>query len=320
MNLSLLTPEAALVGAVVVVALAALAVSEARSRRACALLGLAPRSRRSLAVDALALASVGGLLALAAAQPVVSSVGKTQGRADAEMIAVMDITRSMLARSGPAGTTRLDRARSLAKEIRAGVPTVAVGVASLTDRVLPHLFPSLSQNSFAATVDRAIGIERPPPDRRTRTRATALNALSDVPRLNFFGNSSTRRVMLVLTDGESLGVDLGTLRARLYGGHTALVVVHVWGDDERVYTPGGSVEPYRPDPSSSAAMAELATAVDGFAFTEEQPDAALDRIRRLLGDGPIAARGEELTGTQLAPLAAGAALVPLLILLRRRNL
>ena len=59
-----------------------------------------------------------------------------------------------------------------------------MGVASLTDRVLPHLFPTLGANAFAAVVDSGIGIERPPPDRRAR-RATAFLALGDLGRVAF---------------------------------------------------------------------------------------------------------------------------------------
>ena len=51
----------------------------------------------------------------------------------------------------------------------------AVGIASLTDRVLPHLFPSTDVDVFEATIERSMAIERPPPrssllDRRDEAR------------------------------------------------------------------------------------------------------------------------------------------------------
>jgi von Willebrand factor type A domain len=318
-NLSFLTPTASLVGLATLLALAMLVAGEIRARRACAVLGLRPRQVRLMLTDAGALVGIGALVALAAAQPVVSSVREGRGRTDAEVIAVIDITRSMLARPGPTEPTRLDRARSLAKQLRAGVPEVRVGVASITDRVLPHLFPTLTASAFSATLDRAIGIERPPPDRRARRRATALGALPDVARLNFFSAGVRRRVAVVFTDGETIPVGLGTLRARFIQGSTTLVFVHVWGPDERVYLRGGSTERYRPDPASRLTLEQVATAVDGAVFDERQLEEATAAIRRTLGSGPLARQGRELRAVELGPAVLAFAFAPLLFVLRRRN-
>ena len=320
MDVAFLTPKAAAVGLVALLALAAFAVGEYRSRRACAALGLRPRTARSTLVEASALAAIAGFVSLAATQPVVSAVGESRGRADAEVIVVMDISRSMLAQSGRANPTRLDRAKVLAKDLRAGLPEFRVGIASLTDRVLPHLFPSVSTNAFTSTVDRAIGIERPPPDRRARARATALGALPDIGRLNYFSRSARRRVAVVFTDGESIAIGLGTFRARFLSARIALVLVHVWGPDERVYLPDGTTERYRPDPASRVALERVATAVDGAVFAEDQLPQTRAVVRRLLGEGPMVAQGRELTAFELAPFAVVAAFVPLGFLLRRRNL
>lgn len=319
--MSFLTPTAALVGLVALVALVMLAVSEARSRRICGVLGLRPR-RPALALgDAVAVTAVAGLLAVAVAQPVVSRAKDVPGRADAEAIVVVDVTRSMQARPGRSGPTRLERARAVAKELRAGIPEVKVGITSLTDRVLPHLFPSLSSNAFAATLDYAVGIERPPPDRKGGGRVTALTALADLGRQNFFSPSARRRVAIVLTDGESVPVDLGTLRARMFQGGVTTVFIHVWRPDERIYLPSGVVErAYRPDPASRLVLGEVAGAARGSVYPETAPGKALDAVRRLLGDGPLAAQGRELQAAQLAPYAVAFALLPLLFLLRRRNL
>jgi hypothetical protein len=308
------------VGAVIFLALAAFAVGERRARRARAVLRLRPRSTPSLVVDVAALAVLGALISIAAAQPVVSSIDTSKGRADAEVVMIFDITRSMLAQSGQSGTNRLERSRALAKEIRLRIPDVKVGVASVTDRVLPHLFPSLSPHAFSTTTERAIGIERPPPDRRARVRATALGSLPDVTRLNFFSRGVRRRVAVVFTDGETIPVGLGTLRARfLADPPTSLVFVHVWQSDERVYTASGLTERYRADPSSVETLAQIASAADGSVFTEAQPAPALATIRRLVGTGPEVEQGRELTAKALTPFVVGATFLPLFFLLRRRN-
>jgi hypothetical protein len=283
------------------------------------LLGLVPRPPRSAAVDAAGLFAVAGLLGLAAAQPVVSDVRTVVGRTDAEAIAVFDVSRSMLGRADPSAPTRLQRARSLAKEIRAGLNEVPVGASSLTDRLLPHLFPTLSANAFTATVDRAVAIERPPPDRRTRYRATALGALGDLGAQNFFGRGTRSRVAIVFTDGESVPYDLGALRARLLAGRVGLFVVHVTDPDDRVYAPDGSIERYRPDPRSRVVVDRLAAEVGGAAFAENDTAAAVNAVRRRLGEGPRAARGRDLRAVALAPYAVAAAGLPLLLVLLRRN-
>jgi hypothetical protein len=318
-NVSFLTPWAAAVALVALAAAALLLRTERRSRRLCALLGLVPRPRRSAAVDAAGLLAVAGLLGLAAAQPVVSDVRTVAGRTDAEAIVVFDVSRSMLGRADPSSPTRLQRARLLAKEIRAGLTEVPVGVSSLTDRLLPHLFPTLSANAFTATVDRAVAIERPPPDRRTRYRATALGALGDLAAQNFFGPGTRRRVAIVFTDGESVPYDLGALRARLLAGRVGIVVVHVTDPDDRVYAADGSTERYRPDPRSRAVVDRLAAEVGGAAFAENDTAAAVDAARRRLGHGPRAARGRDLRAVALAPYAVAAAAAPLLLVLFRRN-
>ena len=317
--MSFLTPKAAAVGVVALLALVTFAVAELRSRRACSVLGLRPRRFRSTLADASALAAIAGLVSLAATQPVISAVEESRGRADAEVIVVMDISRSMLAQGGTTNPTRLERAQVLAKDLRTRLPEFRVGVASLTDRVLPHLFPSVSGNAFTSTIERAVGIERPPPDRRARTRATALGALPDVGRLNFFSQSARRRVAVVFTDGESIAIGLGTFRARFLSARIALVLVHVWGSEERVYAPDGTPERYRPDPGSRAALERVATAVDGAVFAEDQLPEAHAAVRRLLGDGPMTAQGRELSAFELGPFAVAAAFVPLVFLLRRRN-
>lgn len=320
MSLSFLTPLGALVGLVGAIGVLAFLATLRRSREVDRVLGLALPRPRQRAVDVVLLLGVSGLVALACAQPVVSSSARLEGRDGVEVYVVMDITRSMLAQRAPSEPNRLQRARSFAKQLRAEIPDVRVGVVSLTDRVLPHLFPTLSANAFVSVVDRAIGIERPPPDRRTR-RATSLNALGDLGRAAYFDALSTRRLAVVLTDGETLPVDYATLRTRLVDARVATVFVHVWRGDERVVTPDGRPDPtYRPDPTALRSLRRVAGAVDGEVFVEGQRNEVADAVRRLAGEGPLVEQGRELHPLELAPSIAAVTVVPLLLLLRRRTL
>ena len=320
MSLSFLTPLGALVGLIGALGLVALLATLRRSRTVDAALGLAPPRRRSVGIDITLLVVVSGLVALACAQPVISSSARLQGREGVEVYVVFDITRSMLAQRAPSEPDRLERARAFAKELRAEIPEARVGVVSLTDRVLPHLFPTLSENAFVSVVNRAIGIERPPPDRRTR-RATSLNALGDMGRAAYFDALATRRLVVVLTDGETLPVDFETLRTRLVDARVATIFVHVWGGNERVIGLDGRPDAaYRPDPTALRSLRRVAGAIDGAVFTEGQQREVTDAVRRLTAAGPMVEQGRELRPVELAPPIAAVTVLPLLLLLRRRSL
>jgi hypothetical protein len=317
-DITFLSPAAFAVGLLALVGIGVLVHAERRSRRLCGALGLVPRPGWSLGLDVAALAAVGLLLGLAAAQPVYSKVKTTSGRTDAEAIVVFDISRSMLARQGASAPTRLERARDVAKRIRAGLSDVPVGVTSLTDRVLPHLFPTMSATAFTSTVDRTIDIERPPPERRA-SRATAFGALADLGRQNFFDAQARHRVAIVLTDGESIPFNLGELRPPLVSGRVRLYFVRIWDSEERVYDPRGRQESYRPAPASKAVLDRLARELGGRVETEQHVDRIVQAARTRLGQGPVAARGRELQAVSLAPYAAVASVLPLAWILYRRN-
>jgi hypothetical protein len=316
---SFLTPPAALVGLVGGLAIWALLAGRRRSAAAATALGLPAARWRSTIVDVVLLALVATLIALAAAQPVVARSEATVGREGTEVLVVMDVTRSMLARRALSEPTRLDRARAIAKQLRNAIPDTRVGVASLTDRVLPHLFPTLGANAFAAVVDRAIGIERPPPDRRAR-RATAFLALGDLGRAAFFDPGTQRRIAIVVSDGETIPVDLEELRDRLANGRVSTIFVQVWRGDEAVFDDQGIRDPtYRPDPTSSRSLRQVAGAVEAPVFNEGDVGPLIDAVRARLGTGRLVPQGRQLVSRELAPQALIAAFFPLALLLYRRN-
>jgi hypothetical protein len=318
-DLILLTPVGALVALAAVVPLVALVFSRGRARRARVPLGLADPPTRSLVVPVASVLLAAAFLGAAAAQPVVERSKRLEERTDAEVFVVLDTTRSMLARSGAGSETRLERAKAAARELRAAIPGVPVGLASLTDRVLPHVFPTTDGDVFDATLDRSMGIERPPPRSSFATNATKLDALATVRTLRYFAPSAHKRVLVVLTDGESQPIAASRLRA-LFGQAPAIetVFVQIWSSDERVFTEG-EPEPYRPDPSAYVLLGGLATSVDGSAYRERDLSAAREKTRELLGSGPTVTRGEYAGRVPLAPYLAAATLAPLALLLRRRD-
>lgn len=290
-----------------------------RSARIEATLGLDAPRPSSFGLDAVLVLTVAGLLALAAAQPVVSATASTKGRSGAEVYVVVDITRSMLARRAPREPTRLERAKRIAALLRAGVPDVRMGVASLTDRVLPHLFPTLSTNAFTATVDRAIDIERPPPDRRSR-RATALGALEDLGQASFYEPDTRHRLAVVLTDGESLPIEFDRLGTNLRVGRIRTLFVHLWRDDEAIFKANGQRNPdYRPDPRAPRDLRRIAGAVDGVVFAEPEVQELVAAVAGQIGTGDMVVQSRQLVSGELAPLLVALSAFPLFLLLWRRN-
>ena len=172
-------------------------------------------------------------------------------RTDAEAYVVIDISRSMLARSGLGGTMRLARAKAAAVKLRSALPDIPVGVASLTDRVLPHLFPSADADTFRTTVALALGIEQPPPRSSLITTATSIDSLAAVATQRFFSPRAQKRAVVVLTDGETQGINEARL-ARVWRRPPGVdvVFVHFWSRDERVFNRGLPEPQYRPDPGA----------------------------------------------------------------------
>jgi len=280
-----------------------------------------PEPRRR--VIGAALAALGGaalLLGLAAAQPRIEWTSDQRVRSDAEAFVVLDTSRSMLARQGVRGDSRFARAREAALRFRTAFPEVPVGIASFTDRVLPHLFPSADDDVFVATLRRSLAVDRPPPRTSYSTLATNLSALETVVSRRFFTPTVRRRVIFVITDGESTPVSaarIGALFRRPPGVDT--IFLHVWNEDERVFD-GNEPEPqYSPDPRSRGILDATAETLRGRVFAESELDQAITAARNLIREGPTVERGRKRNRIGLAPYLAGAVFFPLALLLWRRD-
>lgn len=320
LSLSFVSPLAALIGLGALVPALVLLERRRFARRTRVAIGLPAPARRATLVALVALLATGTLIGLAAAQPVVQSPVTREVRTDAEVFVVLDVSRSMLAQPGPASATRMERAKGIASAIRADLPTVRVGLASFTDRLLPHLFPSAAEDVFEATLARSIDIERPPPRGGLLTNATKLDVLRAARGLRFFSPRATKRVLVVLTDGESLPVARARLAsAMLRTPVIETVFVHVWRDGERVFVRGAPERQYKPDPGSRALLEGVAAATRGAVVGEGDTDVVVARVDSLLGTGPTAAEGESPKRTPLAAYLAVAAFLPFGLLLWRRD-
>lgn len=319
-SLVFLTPVGMLLTLGVLLPLAALYVVRRRARRVRGTLGLSEPSLRGILVALVALVVAGAFLGVAAAQPVVERTLSERTRTDAEVFVVVDVSRSMLGRKDTSSATRIERAKQTSLALRRSFPEVPFGIASMTDRVLPHLFPSVDEDVFEATLRRSIDIQRPPPRSSLFSSATRLDSLATIRTQRFFTPHAKKRLVVVLTDGESQPVSTARLRSIfLQEPRIEAVFIQFWDGDERVFT-GNAAEPqYRPDPSARSVLDELARSIDGSVYGEHELAAARRDIGKRLGSGPTVVRGQQGSRIPLAPYFAAAALVPLFVVLRRRD-
>jgi hypothetical protein len=320
-DLQFLTPEAALVALGALVPLAALAFADRRSARVRNMLGLPGAGLGSRLVVPLSVCAVCGLLAFAAAQPVVRTERPRLTRRDAQGFVALDISRSMLASRSAGTPSRIERAKAIAGELRAGLADVPIGVATFTDRTLPLLFPTTSAGAFTATVARAVGIEHPPPRAEAPT-VTTFDALGPLPGSGYFTPGIHRRLLLVVTDAESEGFDVDGVRQSFrVRPPIAVVVMRVGTPTERVFGADGLPEPaYAPPAASDRSLAQFLAATHGKAFGEHDLAGAVSAARSALGTGPRKRLGTLSGRKELAPYFVLAAIVPLGLVLRRRNL
>jgi hypothetical protein len=319
MHLAFLTPIASLAVLLAGIPLGAWLLLGRRDAIARRALSVPTPLRSSRLGPAIAIAVAAALIGIAAAQPVIQHKTTRHERTDAEAWVVFDTSLSMAASTGPHAPDRLERARRFALALRARLQSIPVGVASLTDRVLPNLFPTSDESAFAGDVRDAIGVDSPPPQRFYANRATSLDALSSFVTAAFFRPQTQYRAVIVLTDGESLPVTpalAATLR-KPPGVH--VVFVHVWKPDDRIYTTSVADPNYRPDPSSGAFLQRVASNLHGTAVSEDDVGGAAAAARAVLGAGPIT-KVSETARVALMPWVTLAAFAPLAFLLWRRNL
>jgi hypothetical protein len=156
------------------------------------------------------------LLGLALAQPVLRSTRVAHVRTDVQIFYVFDTSESMRASTGRRQPTRLARAVALARSLHNSLRDASVGCGDDTDRVLPNVFPTSSEDVFAAALTDTVGVNRPPPKGFNDT-ATTFAALDTFAGSNFFSDGIARRLVVLLTDGKTAPYFGGDLHEALRG-------------------------------------------------------------------------------------------------------
>ncbi len=304
MRISFVTPAAGLIALVGALAVIAVFAGEQRLDRLRSLLGLRRGPTRTSLYVAGAIGAVALLLTLAAMQPVVASSASKKGRADADVYFVFDVSRSMAARTSASAPTRLERARRDGEALRGMLPNIAIGVASLNDRLLPHLFPTVNSIAFAATVQDSLGINKPRAALFYGTSGvgTKLESVGDLATEGYFGKEAKKRIAVVFTDGETLREGLDSLPSRLQQAHVQTLLVRYWSQRDRIYLRGGTVEStYSPDFSSGPVLDSLARSLGTPIFGGGDAQTVARTLRAALGDGPMGPRQRDLGSFALAP-------------------
>jgi hypothetical protein len=318
-GVSFLTPVALLFAALAAVPLAIFLGRRRRAEQVQRALGLPPATPRNWLLLAACLAAVPVLVGIAAAQPVVTSTRTVPQRSDAEVFIVMDTSRSMLASAGSGAPTRFERAREQALALQEQLPEVPLGIASMTDRVLPHLFPTVDRRTYRETMLEAVGIERPPPSTSFGTNVTSLDSLGVIPTLAFFAPAAKKRAVVVFTDGETQPVStLATDFAQ--PPRVDVTFVRIGDSSERIFESGVPEAGYQADRNAPALLADAATAVEGRVVEHEEVDEVTRAVREALGTGPTTPRRIEGNRRALMPYVAFLAVLPLGFVLYRRNL
>jgi hypothetical protein len=321
MGFTFLTPMDALFALAAAIPLAALWLAHSRMERARRLFSLKSPRRRELVWIVVALALLPVLMGVAAAQPVVVQHKELGQRLDVQAYLVFDTTRSMTARTGPQGLTRLARAKQEAEELLPKLGDIPVGLATMTDRVLPDLMPTPNQSLVRRTLAQSVGIDRPPPSQLYTGRVPNFQALYPIPYSNFYSPGVRHRILVVFTDGEttpfrgSIDFDL----ARAMGEAIRPLFVHVWAPTERIYVHGRVDPRYRPDPTSAAALSRFAGAAHGRVFGENELNDLTKTIRAEAGSRPVTTSVLGYARVALAPWFVLAGIIPLVFLIYRRN-
>jgi hypothetical protein len=292
--LTFLSPAGAIAVLVALIPLAAAAVALRRSEGAARALGLVPARRRSVVLPASLAAGACVCLGIAAAQPAWRTTEHQAVRSESQVMYVVDVSRSMAAAQSPTGQTRLAQARRVVQQIHESVPDVPSGLAGLTDRVLPYVFPTADRSVFDETLKRSVLVEAPKPQEVSRN-ATSFGALGQVVENGFFDPGTKTKTCVLVTDGETRSYSTPDLAG------CRLVVVRVGNDRERVYDADGVPEPgYVPDPAAGAKVRAFAQAVGGRAFDSSQVGGAASVVRADAEAGPTVHAAAQTT---LHPLA-----------------
>src|SRR5712691_2851454 len=278
LGVSFLTPLDGLFVLAAALPLGALLLTERRAARILRLLSVIGHRRRAVVPVVAALMALSALVAVAAAQPVVVRQQLVSERADAQAFVLFDTSLSMRASAGPGKPSRLQRAKQMAIRLQRSLSDVPFGIASMTDRSLPNLMPTTDQVLFARTARQSVAIDQPPPSQQYKDRATTFDALIPLVGSHFYSEGVQRRLLVIYTDGESAKIS-PLFRLQLQRRVTP-VFVHVWEPNERIYNNGRPDPHYVADPTSMAALNEIAAITGASRAYPENDTGAVARAAR----------------------------------------
>jgi hypothetical protein len=316
MSVEFSTPIGGLLAIGALVVVGALWRVERRAAHARAELRLEPPRRVWSALEWAALASVPILLGVAAMQPVVLTKHEHHVRTDAEAFYIFDTSRSMLAASSPEARTRMEQALRTAHTLKAALADIPTGIATMTDRVLPNIFPSTDDRVVLAGLDETVAVQSPPA-RGSDELGTFFGALDTLAGDTFFSSRAARRLAVVFTDGESRPFDDAQLRESLARGvRTRFVIVKVGRRGDMIWAHGKPETAYRGSGEADGIQA-LARATGGRSFTDRETRGIIAASRQFLGSGPTRTEGLTVRIVPLARWIALVAMVPLAFVLAR---
>jgi hypothetical protein len=293
---------------------------EARSRGLRRLFSLAVPRRRDLAAVVVALVLLPALVGVAAAQPVVVRQRSLPERVDAQAFFLFDTSLSMSARNSLGAPTRLARAVREAEQVIPALGDIPVGVATMTDRVLPDLMPTTDIGLVLRTLQQSVGIDRPPPSQLYPGRATSLQALFPLANAHLYAPGVTHQILVVFTDGEANPLPAGVSYALAQQVKMPPLFVHVWAPTERIYVRGRVDPRYLPDRTSGQVLRTFAALTHGHVFGEHELGRLVRTIRSEAGSTPARTAVLGYARIALAPWVLLAGAVPLGFLFWRRNL
>ena len=300
-----MTPRAAFVALAFAGPLVALALRERAGGRVRATLGLRQTGLARLLARPVGLVSLAAMVAVTAAQPALRDADPTKVRSDAELYLTFDVSRSMRAARSPGGVTRMERARALGEDVHAALPEVPTGVATLTNRMMPLLFPTGDARGVTAVIEHSLRLMQPQPQRFTAARASSLGALSLSADRSYFNPGARKRVLVVFSDLDSDFFSLeGTLRL-LRRHRIEPFLVRVATPGEQIFDGAGRPSAYV---SVSTVTVPALRRAHWHAFEENETARLVTDVRSYLGEGPVGTSGRIEAQRNLAPLFALVAL------------
>jgi len=272
------------------IASAALVVIVGRQAARARRLGF--RASRMPAASCLLVIAAMLLVGLAAAQPALLRTAAERSRDDVQVWIAVDTSNSMLAARAPGAVDRLQQARQGAIALRRRLGGLRVGLAAMTNQVLPLLPPTADEDTFTAVVRGSVQPNTPEPlasDVNAGNVSTSFSNLELVPELNFYGNAK-HRLLVVMSDNETNFFDPNVVKDAFASHRVGLVLVQVGSTHDRVWENGQADRSYRPQRSEERKVARLAQAsAGGRLFTSGDTDAVAKRLRVLAGHGPSSA-------------------------------